>query len=57
MSLIHNFTTNSYQIRRELVVTKNSLKKAPFKVGMRILWIWSEVGPRPKIFPQNAREI
>jgi hypothetical protein len=41
---MHNFITNSYPIRRAVVVTKNLLKKAPEKLDMRVLWVWSEVG-------------
>jgi hypothetical protein len=56
MSMQNNFTFNSYLIRRELVVTKNSLKKALSKLGMRMFYVYSEVGPLLKICPLNYME-
>jgi hypothetical protein len=31
---------------------KNSFRKVSSKLGMRMLWVWSEVGPQLKINPQ-----
>jgi hypothetical protein len=35
--MIHNFTTNSYLIRREIVVAKNFSKKISSKLGLKML--------------------